>query len=266
MAIAHIPKRKSGLVNCMLIFFWVAKIEKLPYLKIVKIFHIPLLPQNIIIVNTAMRKLIILFSLVFIPFFLCSQNSVVPAKKWGYKGYAGGMFVHSGYIQSKHFTVFDLQNNEIEQQIKGMCYGLGGKMGIFLHKYLRVGGEGYFSSCIYGIYKNSCRMGWGGITFDVLYPVKKWAPFLSITVGGGSATNLIFIEKQQNNREPILVVYFKNPLCIINPAVGVEFLASNRISVLFKMDYMLNMYHKNNSYPQGLRFYLGVHFYQRKNN
>ena len=201
------------------------------------------------------------FSLISLLVF--SQDTIAP-KKWGYKGYSGGMFIHTGYVQSKSFMVFDLQGNEMEQQIKGATFGLGGKMSISLNRYFRIGSEGYFSSCKYGTYKNSCRIGWGGVTFDLLYPVKKWAPFIGITVGGGSATHLIFAEKQQNNQTAAPVVHFTNPLCIINPAVGVEFFASSRISLLFKMDYMLNVYKTVLSYPQGVRFYLGVHFYQKK--
>jgi hypothetical protein len=199
---------------------------------------------------------------VLLHFFVFPQDSIV--KKWGYKGYSGGMFVHTGYVQSGTFAVFDMQSNAINVKIKGATFGLGGKMSIYLNKYFRVGGEGYFSSCKYGANKSSCRIGWGGVTFDVLYPVKKWAPFIGITVGGGSSTNLISIEKHNNKNTATSVVHYKIPLCIINPAIGVEFFASNRISLLFKIDYMLNVYKINNDYPHGPRFYLGVHFYHKK--
>ena len=210
-----------------------------------------------------MPKLLLTFIFVLTSFIASSQNDTAP-KSWGYKGYAGGMFIHSGYVQSKSFTVFDLQGNEIEQQIKGATFGMGGKMSIALHRFFRVGGEGYFSSCNYGAYKNSCRIGWGGATFDFIYPVKKWMPFVGVTVGGGSATHLISIEEKQNNTIAAPVVHFSNPLYIVNPAIGVEFLASNRISLLFKMDYIINIYKTDPSYPHGVRFYIGVHFYQKK--
>jgi len=209
------------------------------------------------------KKIIFTLFLGFITFSLYSQETI-GSKKWGYKGYSGGMFVHTGYVQSGVFKVVDFQGNEIEKQIKGATFGLGGKMSVFLNKHFRVGAEGYFSSCKYGANKNSCRIGWGGVTFDLLYPVKKWSPFLGITVGGGSSTNLIFIEKHNNNKNATPVVHYKIPLCIINPAVGVEFFASNRISLLFKIDYMLNVYKPNSAYPHGPRFYLGVHFYHKK--
>jgi hypothetical protein len=211
-----------------------------------------------------MSKIIIPILLILIPLPAFSQNTVTDCKKWGYKGYAGGMFVHLGYVGSKQFSVFDLQGNEIEQQIKGITYGLGGKMSIFLHRFFRMGGEGYFSTCNYGSYKNNCKIGWGGITFDFLYTVKKWAPFIGITAGGGNAKHLIFIEKSQNNSCAEPVVHFSNMLCIINPAAGIEFLISNRLSILLKIDYMLNVYKKHNVYPQGLRLYFGLHFYQKK--
>ncbi|MCL2246379.1 MAG: hypothetical protein FWC10_04620 [Lentimicrobiaceae bacterium] len=210
-----------------------------------------------------MQKL--LLTLLFaIPFLIALPQTDAVEKPWGYKGYAGGMFVHTGYVQSATFTVGDLQGNDIEQKIKGPVFGLGGKMGIFLHRNFRVGGEGYFSTCKYGAYKNSCRISWGGITFDLVYPVKKWMPFVGVTLGGGSSKHLIFIEKPQNNMKAEPVVHFSNTLYIINPAIGVEFMASNKISLLLKIDYMLNISKKNHTYPQGVRLYLGVHFYQKK--
>lgn len=209
------------------------------------------------------KRTLLTLLLVFIPFILFPQDTLV-AKKWGYKGYSGGMFIHLGYVQSKSFEIFDLQTNMIEQQIKGVTFGLGGKMSIYLNRYFRVGGEGYFSTCQYGKYKSGCRIGWGGVTFDLLYPIKKWAPFFGLTVGGGSATHQIFIEKQKNNQEAVPIVHFVTPLYVLDPAIGVEFMASNRISILFKMDYIFNLSKLRDSYPQGVRFYLGVHFYQKK--
>ena len=212
-----------------------------------------------------MQKITLFLLFALIPFFVFPQDSIV-SKSWGYKGYSGGMFIHTGYVQSEPFLVSVSCNEAIEQQIKGAVFGLGGKMSIYLNRYFRVGGEGYFSSCKYGTYKNSCRIGWGGVTFDLLYPVKKWAPFLGVTLGYGNATNLIFTEKPQleHSMTPIQVVYFTHSFSIFNPAIGVEFFASSRISLLFKMDYMINISKTELPYPQGVRFYLGIHFYQKK--
>jgi len=52
-----------------------------------------------------MQKIITLFILLFIPFFVSSQETDTH-KKWGYKGYSGGMFIHTGYIQSKPIRGF----------------------------------------------------------------------------------------------------------------------------------------------------------------
>jgi hypothetical protein len=225
-----------------------------------------------------MQKFTLTLFLALLPFFLFSQDTTT-SKKWGYQGYSGGMSVHAGFVQSKYFTVFDLQGNEIGLRIKDFTFGLGGKMSIYLNKYFRVGGEGYFSTCKYGtsrylnqffVSKSSCRIGWGGVALDLIYPMKKWAASAGITVGGGSATNLIFTQYNNNPNVAMPIVLFTYPLCIISPAVGVEFFTSKRISLLCKIDYMFNVYktkfvyQPENTYPQGLRFYLGVHFYQKK--
>ena len=222
------------------------------------------------------RLITTLFILISLPFFAISQESN-SSKSWGYKGYSGGMFVHTGYVQSKEFSVFDLDGNKIDMRIKGAVFGLGGKMGIFLHRNFRVGAEGYFSTCKYnsGKYvnqliteKSSCRIGWGGFTFDILFPVNKFAPFMGVTIGGGSAKHLIFTEYNHFHHVATPVVYFSNPLIVINPVIGLEFFATKRISLLFKLDYMFNLYKtlsiNNNTYPRGVRLYLGVHFYHKK--
>jgi hypothetical protein len=208
-----------------------------------------------------MQKTILILLFLCASFSAFSQDTVAQ-KKWGYKGYSGGMFVHLGYVESKHFTVFECPQKIIEKQLKGITFGFGGKMSIYLNTYFRVGGEGYVSTCNNRKDRNSCRMSWGGVAFDVLYPVKKWAPFAGITVGGGSATHLVG-DKPQNNYAANTMI-FTQPLCIINPAVGVEFFATQRISLLFKIDYILNIYKTYPAYPQGVRFYLGIHFYQKK--
>ncbi|MDR0205924.1 MAG: hypothetical protein LBI45_01500 [Bacteroidales bacterium] len=224
------------------------------------------------------KKTVLFLLSCFFPFFAISQESN-SSKSWSYKGYSGGMFVHTGYMQSKKFSVFDIKNNEIEMQIKGATFGLGGKMGVFLHRNFRVGAEGYFSTCKYnsGKYMNqlitekgSCRIGWGGVTFDLLFPVKKFAPFMGVTIGGGSAKHLIFIERKHNNHVATPIVHFSNPLIIINPAIGAEFFATKRISLLLKLDYMFNVQQNklpsltNNTYPRGVRLYFGIHFYHKK--
>jgi len=224
------------------------------------------------------KSTVILILLISLPFFVFSQESI-SSKSWGYKGYSGGMFVHTGYVQSKEFSVFDLDGNKIDMRIKGAVFGLGGKMGVFLHRNFRVGAEGYFSTCKYnsGKYvnkliteKSSCRIGWGGFTFDILFPVKKFAPFMGVTIGGGSAKHLIFTESKNNDHVAAPIVHFSNPLIIINPAIGTEFFATKRISLLLKLDYMFNVCKykipslTNNTYPRGLRLYLGVHFYHKK--
>jgi hypothetical protein len=204
----------------------------------------------------------VLFSLIqFIAFSQKDSNY----NNWGYKGYAGGMFIHTGYVQGEKFWIIDSQCNVVEQQVIGVTFGLGGKMSIALHRCFRVGAEGYFSACNYGKDKNSCRISWGGFAFDFLYPVKKWSPFVGVTLGGGRATHLIFTERKQKTTTEVPAIYFSNALSIISPAVGVEFLASNRISLLLKLDYMFNILQKRNTYyPQGLRLYFGVQFYQKK--
>ncbi|MCL2168289.1 MAG: hypothetical protein FWH59_04100, partial [Lentimicrobiaceae bacterium] len=152
----------------------------------------------------------------------------------------------------------------IVQQVKGATFGLGGKMSIYLNNYFRMGGEGYFSTCTYGVLKNSCRIGWGGITFDALCLVKKWTPFMGVTVGGGSASHLIMLGYKEITLSELPAIFLKRALVIVSPSMGVEYFATNRISLLCKVDYMLNVYKNEKSYPQGVRFYLGLHFYQKK--
>ncbi len=211
-----------------------------------------------------------LILLITLPLFTLHAQESSPGdglalsnKPWGYKGYAGGMFYHAGYIQSAQFIIND-NGAQVPHTVKGVTSGIGGKMGFFFHKHFKIAVEGYVSTAHYGPQKNSYKLGWGGVTADVLYPIKRWVPFAGITMGMGSYTHTIFLEERSYNAQAQSIAYFDNTLLAITPALGVEYLMNKRISLLLKVDYIFNALPNTTSYAAGPRIYLGIHFYRKK--
>ncbi len=215
-----------------------------------------------------MKKFIVILSFFASISLLTAQQSLPQVeasdKNWGFKGYAGGMFYHVGYVKSKPFAIFDAQNQQYQHHVEGFTSGIGGKMGFFIHKNLKIGIEGYSSSASYGPNKSKFKMGWGGIAIDYLYRWENWMPFVGCHFGGGGSTHTIFLEEQNQNTLAQQVIYFKEPHFIISPSIGVEYLVSKKISFLFKVDYQFSVAPKGIGYASGPRFYLGIHFYRKK--
>ena len=69
-----------------------------------------------------------------------------------YRGFSGGMMVHTGYLQSNSFDLQTIQGNYITtSKVEGMPFGIGGAARLHFGKHLRVGGEGYVSNLRYGV-------------------------------------------------------------------------------------------------------------------
>lgn len=185
-------------------------------------------------------------------------------KKWGFKGYSGGMFYHLGYVRSNEFMVYNLAGEAIPTRIEGMTSGIGGKLGFFLNKYVRAGIEGYSTTTRYGEFRNSYKVGWGGLVMEFVYPTKRVMPFIGLTLGGGKMKNMILLAKDNNDYHADEIIYKEDGLFIINPAIGIEYFVSKRISLIFKVDYMISGSKDKFDFATGPRAYIGVHFYRKK--
>lgn len=181
-----------------------------------------------------------------------------------YRGFSGGMMVHSGYLQSNSFDLQTIQGNYItSSKVEGMPFGIGGAARLHFGKHLRVGGEGYVSNLRYGVKGTTSSLSWGGVLADCVWPLGRWWPFAGLTVGGGAVEHIILQD------EPAVdfaaesnAAYREYTFMALAPMVGIEYALSEKIHLTFKMDYVINLSNSQADFPSGPRFFLGFMFYR----
>ena len=194
---------------------------------------------------------------------------VTKRRSMAYSGYQGGMMFNVGYVESRDFQ---FQNNsglplgELSR-LSGASMGLGGALRVGFGKYLRVGIEGYVSTLKYQPQGSSAKIGWGGLLLDSHWHIKKFTIFTGGVIGGGSYTHITMIDKMGANSvendyivENQYVSYRHYPFLAIVPFVGMEYSLTKRISMVAKIDYMLNVTNWADDYAAGPRFFIGFMF------
>lgn len=218
------------------------------------------------------RILLLLVAVLFVTLniFAADTDSVGVKKRhpMAYNGYQGGMMFNVGYVQSREFQFQD--NNGLplgeSNRLSGASMGLGGALRVGFGKYLRVGIEGYVSTLKYQPKGSSAKIGWGGLLLDSHWHIKKFTIFTGGVIGGGSYTHIAMIDKGENTTENDYVVenqyvsYRHYPFLAIVPFVGMEYSITKRISVVAKIDYMLNATNWADDYAAGPRFFVGFMF------
>lgn len=182
-----------------------------------------------------------------------------------YSGFSGGMLFHTGYVWG---GTADLTSGGLpvgSQRMEGMPTGLGGGARLHFGKHLRIGGEGHLSTLNYGDYASHIRIGWGGILADCIWQKRKFSPFAGVTFGGGSAKNLTLTSKTPLDFEvePNASYRKYSFLCIV-PFAGVEYAATDKVRIMLKADYMLNLTNRQPDFVSGPRIYIGFSFYRTK--
>lgn len=181
-----------------------------------------------------------------------------------YRGFSGGMMVHSGYLQSNSFDLQTIQGNYITtSKVEGMPFGIGGAARLHFGKHLRVGGEGYVSNLRYGVKGTTSSVSWGGVLADCVWSLGRWWPFAGVLVGGGAVEHVIL----QAEPAPDFVAesnaaYREYTFMALAPMVGIEYAMSEKIHLTFKMDYVINLSNPQDDFPSGPRFFLGFMFYR----
>ena len=200
-----------------------------------------------------------------------TDTDVDTAKKrhsMAYNGYQGGMMFNIGYVQSRNFQFQDNAALPLGQygKLSGASMGLGGALRVGFGKYLRVGIEGYVSTLKYQPKGSSAKIGWGGLLLDSHWHINKFTIFTGGVIGGGSYTHIAMIDKGENTPvndyvvENQYVSYRHYPFLAIVPFVGMEYSLTKRISVVAKIDYMLNATNWADDYVAGPRFFVGFMF------
>ena len=215
---------------------------------------------------------IVLFVLVSLSVVCATETDTMYVKKhhsMAYSGYQGGMMFNVGYVESRDFQFRDNSGMMLGEsgRLSGASMGLGGALRVGFGKYLRVGIEGYVSTLKYKPQGSSAKIGWGGLLLDSHWHIKKFTIFTGGVIGGGSYTHISMIDKLgeisvENDYvvENQYVSYRHYPFLAIVPFVGMEYSLTKRISVVAKIDYMLNVTNWADDYAAGPRFFVGFMF------
>lgn len=185
-----------------------------------------------------------------------------------FRGYTGGMMIHSGYLRSNTFSLYDTDGNSLgNMQIKGMPFGIGGVIRFHFgteKNQIRVGTEGYTSTIRYSPANSYEKIGWGGILVDYRYKGKSClSPFVGTTIGGGGVKNHTYLEEIENDYVIEEYASFrKYSFFCVTPFIGMEIAVSKKMLLAVKADYLVNVSNRQDDFAEGVRFYVGMVFYR----
>lgn len=192
---------------------------------------------------------IILLSLCF-----ASANATANTNKEKiFQGYEGGMMLHAGYLWG------DI--TPLAHQAQGLTKGIGGAIRLKLGNHWRIGTEGYTSSMKQLGNGSYIKTFWAGLLTDYTWTWGRFAPYLGVTIGGGTTTDFLMIEGSGKDWQPESKAYYhKAPFVAIDPFIGCDYIVSEKLHLTFKIDYLNGIGNKDLYLPTGPRTYVGFMF------
>lgn len=181
-------------------------------------------------------------------------------KPLAYRGFTGGMMIHSGYVQSRNFTITSNSGESVDSRLSGMPFGMGGAIRFMFGKHLRIGTEGYVSKLGSGEHRSRSETGWGGLLADCAWDIRRCRLFLGGTVGGGGQTSTIILAPTANDYAADDIAYRKYTFCALAPFAGMELQLTDKIGLVLKADWLFNVSGRQDDFVAGPRIYIGVIF------
>lgn len=179
-----------------------------------------------------------------------------PQGALSYRGFSGGMMLHSGWVSRGDMVV-----GSSTQSLSGATLGIGGAVRFRFGDHLRIGTEGYTSSLGYGKWGSSLSIGWGGLLVDWCWKVRRFAPYIGATIGGGRVTNLTLTSNPTLDTLPEEQLSYRTyGVGVVVPFVGIEYPLSEHMSLVAKGDWLISLSHQEFDFPSGVRCYVGVMF------
>lgn len=181
---------------------------------------------------------------------------------FAYSGFSGGMMLHTGYVSAGKVCFDGAAGGSSAIDMSGMPYGIGGAVKINFGKYLRIGSEGYVSTLNYAENHSYESIGWGGILADGVLPLGKFLPFIGVTVGGGGVKNITVLENTTDDflLDDRTTSYRHYSFAALDPFIGVEYALTERIHLVLKADFLMNLSTPQTDFVQGPRIYAGFMF------
>ena len=199
------------------------------------------------------------------PLYTAASNKT-DSSEFRFRGYTGGMMLHSGYIQSGRFQLHSGSGTEpVTMQIKGGATGIGGHVKFAFGTstdMIRIGAEGHSSNVSYRPSPSYSHTGWGGLLVDYIHRSKSSVhPFIGCLVGGGGVKNHIIAEGSTDDfiTEPQAAMH-RYAFMAVAPFVGMEVSLTPKLCLVVKADWLLNATSRQNDFSSGLRLYVGILF------
>ena len=169
------------------------------------------------------------------------------------RGYDGGMMLHAGYLCGNIAP--------LAHQATGVTKGIGGVIRLRLGDHWRVGTEGYTSSMGQLDNGSYVKTFWAGLLADYTWTWGRFAPYLGVTVGGGTTTDFLMFEGSKKDWAAEPEAYFhKEPFVAIDPFIGCDYIVNSKLHLTLKLDYLNGIGGKELYLPTGPRAYIGFIF------
>lgn len=231
-----------------------------------------------------MRKLYFTLLLLQIPLFTFAQTDTTTTQKKFI--FSGGMMLHIGYQGGKGCGFINDATGQ-EQTLHSLTYGIGGQLRFHLLDHIHIGTEGYVSTMPLNRQgkESNIRTGWGGILCGYYTTFNRLQLMAGGTLGGGAQRSLhVFHPDAQaasfaafadfpQAREgataasnpqaetPIHSSSFaKKSFFVFDPYMALEYALTQRIHLIFKLDYMIAVHQQQFLTPSGPRLYVGFMF------
>ena len=182
--------------------------------------------------------------------------------RFRFEGYSGGMLLHTGYVQSRKFSMLSPDGSALTDMVlRGAPVGIGGALRINFGAHLRIGTEGYVST-LYGRNGSYQKVGRGGVLADCAWERGRWTLFAGATFGGGGVTNLVSSSSDHDDYlvEDGSVLYRKYAFMLLSPFFGAEYAITSKVHLMLKADYLCNLTNWEDDYVSGPRIYFGFMF------
>ncbi len=204
---------------------------------------------------------LLIFSLLS-PMALASEKDEKDKSPFAYSGFSGGMMLHTGYVSAGNICFNGAGSDYTTVNMSGIPYGIGGALKVNFGKYLRIGSEGYVSTLNYAENHSYESIGWGGILADGVLPLGKFMPFIGVTVGGGGVKNITVLENTTNDYQldDRTTSYRHYSFFALDPFVGMEYALTERIHLVLKADFLMNLSARQDDFVRGPRIYAGFMF------
>ena len=189
------------------------------------------------------------------------SGETVRERRMQYRGFMGGMMLHTGYVRSSDLTIISPGGGSRTVGVAGMPFGIGGAIRFMFGEHLRIGAEGYMSDLRYGEYASHVETGWGGLLADCVWKVGKCRLFVGGTLGGGGQTSTVILSPVGDDYvAEEFVSYRKYSFAALAPFAGAEVPVSGKFAIVFKLDYLLDISNPQDDYVNGPRLYIGFMF------